>query len=169
MLNKYGRMIFAAIATAFAIFWVIKGLYIPAAIMMVGVGFIVYGYFKYGTVYLAFRQLRSGKLEDAKKTLDQIKDKDKLNSEHKAYYHFVQGYIYFAEGNHREAIFEFEESLNGKIKTTHDKAMIYCNLCSLYLKVGDHNKAVLNLSEAKKLKYKKSLSSDIEELEKQLV
>jgi len=169
MLNKYGRIGFAAVAFAMAVFWTIKGLYIPATAMLIGVGFIVYGYLKFGTVYLAFRQLRSGKLDDAKKTLNQIKDKDKLNKEHLAYFHFVWGYIFFAEENHQKAIVEFEEALKGKIKTTHDQAMINVNLSSLYLKTGNKDKAVLKLAAAKELKYKKALDSDIEALEKQLV
>ena len=168
MLIKYGRMIFAAIAFAMAIFWVIKGVYVGATAMLIGVGFIVYGYLKYGTVYLAFRQLKSGKLAEAEKTLNQIKDRDKLNPEHRAYFHFVWGYIYFAEKKHKEAIVEFEEALKGKIKTTHDQALINVNLSSLYLKTGDKEKAIIKLDEAKKLKYKKMLTSDIEALEKQL-
>ena len=169
MLTKYGRMFFAAIAFAMSIFWMMKELYLPASAMLIGVGFIVYGYMKYGTVYLAFRQLRSGKLADAEKTLNQIKDRNKLNEEHRAYFHFVWGYIHFARENHAKAIEEFEEALNRKIKTTHDQAMINCNLSSLYLKTGDKDKAIMKLDAAKKLKHKKMLDSDIEALEKQLV
>jgi len=168
MFRKYGRIFFAALTAALSIFWIIKGLYIPATIVLIGVGFIVYGYLKSSTVYLAFRQLKSGKLEDAKNTLGQIKDKDKLNNEHLAYYHFVWGYIYFAEQKHQEAITEFEQALKGKIKTTHDQAMININLSSLYLKTGNKEKAVLKLAAAKDLKYKKALDSDIEALEAQL-
>ncbi len=168
MYNKYGRILFASLTFALAIFWINNGLYVPAIIVLIGVGFIVYGYFKTSTVYLAFRQLRSGKFEDAKKTLNQIEDKDKLNKEHLAYFHFVWGYIYFSEEKHQEAIIEFEEALKGDIKTTHDQAMINVNLSSLYLKTGDKDEAVLKLAAAKDLKYKKILESDIESLEAQL-
>lgn len=169
MLNKYGRILFAVVAFVMSFIWIYKGLYIPAVIMLIGVGFIVFGYFKHSTVYLAFKQLRAGKIEDARKTLNQIKNKDKLNKEHRAYFHFVWGYIYFAEQKHKEAIIEFEQALEGKIKTSHDQAMINVNLSSLYLKTGDKDSAIIKLAAAKEFKYKKSLNADIEALEAKFV
>lgn len=166
MLSKYGRIVVLSLSLSITVFYFIKGIYLAAIAMLIGSGFVIYGYFKYGTVYLAFRQLKFGKIKEAEKTLRGIKDKNKLNPQHLAYYHFVWGYIYFSRKNYEQAIIEFEQALDGKIKTKHDMALVYCNLASLHVKTGKKAKAKEFLTQAKNLPYKKSLQSDIDELEK---
>src|SRR6186997_2657770 len=85
------------LALAFASFfvgayWIIKGSLLGLA-FVAAAALLGYGYFKYGTVWLAFREVARGNMDQAVQLLNRVSRPDALRSEDRAYFEMGWGLV----------------------------------------------------------------------------
>ena len=125
----------------------------------------VYGYFRQGTVYLAFKTLKKGNYEEAMQQLELTRYVKLLSKTQKSYYYFVRGFINMAKGLLNEANEDFKLSIEKGLRLSNDRALAWSNLASINHRQKNKVKARECLSEAKKHKAKRNVKDEIERLE----
>jgi len=139
----------------------VYGFLVMCAVLIIN----VYGYFRQGTVYLAFKQLRTGDHVKATETLALTKRVNWLSKTQQAYYHFVKGYLEMAKGHVDTAKEAFLESVNIGLRIQNDQAMAYANLATLYHRTKNKVKAREFLAKTNSLKVKKQTKKELERLD----
>jgi hypothetical protein len=96
----------------------------------------VYGYFRYGTVWLAWRAAQKGKLDAAQRLLAQNRFPSALTSQSRAYHEFLSGVIAFNHGQDSDAERHLRTSLNFAFRTENDRCLAEVTLAELLAKNG---------------------------------
>jgi len=78
------RLILVIANLSLAAYFYSEGAYTNMSLMLLSAGFFIYGYFKYGTVYAAFQQLKKGNITKTEALISKIKNPDKLGKSHKS-------------------------------------------------------------------------------------
>lgn len=146
-------------------FSIYNGKLVATAVALIVILFTLYGYFRQGTVYMAFKLLQQGKNDLAETTLLQTKKVNWLSKTQRAYYHFVKAFIDMAKGRVEESKDGFQEALNIGLKLKNDTGLAYANLASLNHRTKNKVKAREYIEKAKKVKVKKEVKLEIERLE----
>jgi hypothetical protein len=126
------------------------------------------GYFKHGTVYLAFRYLKSGELEKAKEALSLTTRLKSLFAFQRAYYYFVDGFLKMADKKRSEAFSAFDLALKTGLRLKNDQAVALCNMAFIQFEQGQRSAAKELVIQAEKLKVKPHVSLEIARI-KQLI
>jgi len=98
---------------------------------------LAYGYFRYGTVWLAFRALRAGRSDRARALLDQIRFPDRLRSQDRAYYEMLHGMLACEREEWTTAKDHFQRAREHRLRTANDRSMVECLLAEVLLRCGD--------------------------------
>jgi len=126
-------------------------------------------HFLFGTVWLAFSQLKKGNLALAENLIADIKKPEWLLPRHRAYYHFTKGMILLKREKVELAQPHLEQSLELGLRTPTDKALVNLNLAHLHYVEQRLNEAEQYLEAAKELPTDDLLiQQNIEQLEKAL-
>jgi hypothetical protein len=92
-----------------------------------------YGYFKYGTVWLAFRQVALGQMDRAARLLDQVKRPDALGSQERAYFELAWGLVCASRAENARSEQHLRLALSHALRTESDRAMAEAVLAQLLL------------------------------------
>jgi tetratricopeptide (TPR) repeat protein len=125
-------------------------------------------YFRQGTVFLAFRQLRAGKLSEADATLSLTSNTKWLSKTQKGYFYFVLGFIELYKKQLDAAKNAFEEALKIGLRLQNDTAMVYANLAYIHHQQKNKVKARDFIEKAFSLKTKEPVRKELERI-KQMI
>ncbi len=117
-------------------------------LLLFAVGLLIFGHFRYGTVWLAWRAARGGNRERAAALLSRVQSVDSLNSQNRAYYHLLQGLL-ASTGEQSEAAAHLEKVSKAALRTDNDRCLLACLRTSNALKQGDRSDAEASLQEAR--------------------
>ncbi len=92
-------------------------------LLLAASAFLAYGYFRYGTVWLAFREVAHGNLDKAARLLGQIKRPDALAPQERAYFELASGLIGAARAQHGSAEAHLRLGLQHGLRTDNDRAL----------------------------------------------
>ncbi|APY08593.1 hypothetical protein BWZ20_09900 [Winogradskyella sp. J14-2] len=112
------------------------------SMMLIAGGLIIYGYFKYGTVYAAFQQIKKANIKKAEELISKIKNPDKLTKGHKSYYYFTTGIIALEKKDFEKSHSDLTQALHMGLRTKNDKSIVLLNLANVELLRKDYNKAI---------------------------
>jgi predicted Zn-dependent protease len=135
--------------------------YPAAACAFATTALLAYGYFRYGTVWLAFRALRAGRSERARALLDQIRFPDRLRSQDRAYYELLRGNLAYERENWASARDHFLRAREHALRTPNDRSMVECALAETLLRCGDPVEARKHLELAREHAHKPELAATI--------
>jgi tetratricopeptide (TPR) repeat protein len=130
--------------------------------------FTIIGYFRQGTVYLSYRQLKAGKIKEAEQNLGLTKNVNWLSKIQKSYYYFVLGFIKLAQNQLDESKVAYQEALKIGMRLQNDQAMVLANLATINHKQKNKVKAREYIASAKKLKVKAITIKELERIEKMI-
>ncbi len=136
----------------------------PTFVAFIFMFFTILGYFFQGTVYLAFRQLRSGDVKKAANTLALTTKPNWLTKTQKGYYFFVLGFVEMAQNNLEASKKAYSEALKIGLRLKNDTAMVYANLAMIHHKQKNKVKAREYLSLAKSIKIKEHVKLEIDRI-----
>lgn len=164
------RVRFAVIAIAIILLgWTIyQQVYEISAIVGFGILFLIYGYFKEGTVVLAAKAYHHQDLEKAEKLLREIKNPDRLMRKRRGYYEYMLGNIELKKENFAEAERHFQIASRFPLKNENEKGLILVQLANLNLRKKEFKKAKAYTSTAKDLKISSRVKQIIEKLESEI-
>ena len=107
-----------------------------AAWPILGGALLIYGHFRYGTVWFAFRALKKGDLDGAGRLILAVRKPEWLGREYLAYYHWTRGALDAAAQRLDEAHRHFLAAMEGSLRTPKDRAVVCCCLAELAARQG---------------------------------
>lgn len=137
--------------------------------MVAVIGLVIWGYFKNGTVYLAFASIKKQKYQKADKILRKTVNPSLLKRGQRSYYHFSKGFINLSKEDFNAAEKEFKEALLIGLRTENDMAIAYLNLAGIEVTRKNRVIALEYLGKMKELSYKKELQDEVYKLEEKLI
>lgn len=154
--------------------------YIGIGLMLLSVGNLIgvvlfavagvtfYAGIKYGSVGAAWKALRKGKFDKAKRMLEETKKPERLAKGVKGYYYLIWGYVNIYEKQYDTAVDNFNKTLEVGLKTKNDEAIVHFKLALIYMAINQVDLAEQYLQKAKELDPKQQLIEKIEHAEKVL-
>ena len=139
-----------------------------ATLFFVVVPLIVYGYFRYGTVWLAFRAMRKGRLGRAERIIDKVRFPDWLRASDRAYYEWIKGALASERGDDEAAELHLRAAIDRGFRTANDRSVAKASLADILLSRGDPESARECLAEARSTPHKATLDPFIEQIEARL-
>lgn len=126
---------------------------------------LVWGYFRYGAIQLAFQAHLRGKDADVERFLRQTKYPDLLRPSDRAYFEFLHGMLAATKGDHPTAKAHLERAAKGPLRTDNMRSVICCHLAAIAIAEGDKDSAGKQLAEAKAIPHQKGTDAMIVKLE----
>lgn len=143
-------------------------MYELAAVVFAGIAYLIWGYYKQGTVVLAAKAYHHKDYEKAALLLKEIKDPDRLAANRRGYYEFISGNIELQQQNFEEAERHFQIASKFPLKNQNDKAIVLVQLANLNLKKKDFDKASAYSARARELKISSRVENIIEKIEREI-
>ncbi|OJJ14268.1 hypothetical protein BKI52_43055 [marine bacterium AO1-C] len=142
---------------------------IPSAILYGVVSVALFaGYYRNGTVWLAYQQLRRQNYDKAIAYLNQTKYPGRLAKSQKGYYHFIKGFAAIEEEQFEQAKDEFQQALEAGLRTQNEEAITYLQLTDISLIFDDKAQAQQYLDKIQTLKYKPSLEEALVQVKEKM-
>ncbi|NUP06584.1 MAG: hypothetical protein HOW73_11055 [Polyangiaceae bacterium] len=134
--------------------------------LLVAAGLLVgSGYFRYGTVWSAFRAYQRGDVGTTAQRLAQTRYPALLTAESRAYFEFLTGAVQLRRGDPGVARSHLEIAARGPLRTENMQCIVQCHLAEAALELGEHNRALDYLAAARKLPHTDALEEIIGRLE----
>src|SRR5579859_329588 len=168
MFTPLVRLLMAILGLSLIIVYFQKGSTQSAYITLFGVALIIWGYFKNGTVYLAWQKIKKQDFAKAEKILLQTKYPHFLKKEQRGFYHFTKGLVEASKNNSENARRNFMEALKFGVRTENNVAIINLNLAEIEAERGNINEAKLHLQKMRSMKYNPSWESEITKIENKI-
>ncbi|HYP89544.1 MAG TPA: hypothetical protein VEQ59_15355 [Polyangiaceae bacterium] len=130
MLTPKLRFVLALASFALGGYRLISGDYAGLALLAAS-AFLAYGYFKYGTVWLAFRAVSGGKIDEAAELLQKVKRPGALGAQERAYYELASGFVCASRAQNDPAEQHLRAALQNQLRTENDRALAEAILAQL--------------------------------------
>ncbi|HEY0056197.1 MAG TPA: hypothetical protein VGB63_12640 [Pedobacter sp.] len=168
MLTVKARIAVIAVALLLLGWTAYEHVYELSALIAFGILFVIYGYFKEGTVVLAAKAYHNQDLIKTEKLLQQIKNPDRLKKSRRGYYEFMYGNIELKRENLLEAERHFQIASRFPLKNENEKALVLTQLANLNLGKKEFAKAGAYLDIAKELKSSARVKNIIEKINNEI-
>ena len=168
MLTARARFAVVAIALVLLGWTVYQQTYELSAIIVFGIIFVLYGYFKEGTVVLAAKAYHQQDLEKTEKLLREIRNPDRLKKSRRGYYEFMFGNIELKRENFSEAERHFQIASRFPLKNENEKGLVLTQLANLNLRKKEFIKAQAYIDIAKELKISSRVKGIIDRIEQEI-
>jgi hypothetical protein len=132
---------------------------------LAGCALLVWGYFRSGTVWLAFRSFRAGNVRQGDRLISQIRDPRLLGSQQRAYYEWIKGSLAAQAGDSKAAEAHFRESLARRLRTSNDRSLVEACLAQVLIEQGKTDAAREAIGAARGRQHKPQVGSMLDNLE----
>ncbi|WP_156306007.1 hypothetical protein [Sphingobacterium endophyticum] len=167
-MTNQARKIVIAIAIAFLLYAIYAKHYNIAVYIFGGIAYLVWSYFKEGTVYLATQAFHKQDYEKTKRLLAEIKNPDKLRKGRRNFYEFMMGNIALKEEKIEEAEYHFQLASRLPWRKDNEKGMVLINLANINLRKHDYERVQAYLDVTNKLKLTARQVSIIEKIQNEV-
>lgn len=99
--------------------------------------FLVVGYFRSATVWLAWHAIWDGNHELASRRLRQVPRVDWLSPQSRAYYEWVSGEIALVGDDAMRALSRFRAAAAGRLRSNKDRALAWARVANAALSAGE--------------------------------
>jgi len=168
MLTKKARLWVIGIAVLLLIWTVYEQVYEVTAATVLMIGFLIWGYFKEGTVVMAAREFHAKNYEEAEILLKEIEDPDRLGRHRRGFYEFIYGNLELYKHNYEEAEKHFQIASLFPLRNQNDKAIVLVHLANINLRKKDKEKAKAYVEKAKTFKISARVKNIIEKIESEI-
>lgn len=168
MLTKKARFWVIAIAVLLLIWTIYEQVYEVSAAVVLMIGFLIWGYFREGTVVMAARAFHAKDYEEAEILLKEIKDPDRLGKHRRGFYEFIYGNLELHKHNYEEAEKHFQIATRFPLRNQNDKAIVLVHLANINLRKKDKEKAKAYVDKAKTYKISARVRNIIEKIESEI-
>ncbi|MFD2161073.1 hypothetical protein ACFSJU_01620 [Paradesertivirga mongoliensis] len=165
MLTARARFAVVALTVIFLAWTTYQQVHELSAILVFGILYLIYGYFKEGTVVLASKAYHNQDFIKVERLLKQVKYPDRLKRSRRGYFEFMSGNIELKKGNYPEAERHFQIASRFPLKNESEKGLVLSQLANLNLRKKEYDKARAYIEIAKELKISARVKSIIEKIE----
>jgi len=168
MLNKKVRLLIIFVALVLGIVFSMLKIYWISAVLGFIILYMIFAYFKYASVSLAFKEIRQKNLKGAYNLLLDTPNPKLLTRGEKTYYYWGMGIIKISEDKFDEAERDFYNALRFGVTTANNMVVINLSLAQICMYKEEYEKANVYLDEAKSIPHKPELDVILFELEDKL-
>lgn len=167
MLTPRLRLIIAIASFVAGAYLLVVGDYAGVAFLG-GAAYLGYSYFKYGTVWLAFREVARGHMNEAAELLQQVKNPQALGSEQRAYFELASGLVCASRARNQKAEEHLQGALAHDLRTDNDRALAEAVLAQLLVARDELDAAREVIDRAVKRECRPAIAARIKGLHEQL-
>jgi hypothetical protein len=168
MFTPFIRIVLIIACLGMAILFYLREDYINTGLTVLAAGLFGYGYFKYGTVYAAFQQLKKENFDKAEKLISKIKNPNNLSNQQKSYYHFTTGIIASEKNELDFAKSELMKALEIGLRTKNDASIVLLNLADIEYELTELSSAKEYLNKLKDYELKPLVKSEMDKLSEKI-
>lgn len=158
MYSKNLRFIAILISVFIGIWLILNEYVLIGTLLIIGAILLLYGYFRYASVWLAFRKLSANDFTKAKKLLEATPKPEWLSKSQRGYYYWGMGLINLLESKLDLAEIQLIKALNIGLKTDDDISMVYLGLAEINFKKGAIERAKTFMNKAENTPHKDLLA-----------
>ena len=162
------RVILVILSLIASVYFYTKEDFANMSMMLIAGGLFIYGYFKYGTVYAAFQQVKKDNIKKAEELISKIKNPEKLTNGHKSYYYFTTGIIALDNKEFEKSHSDLTQALNIGLRTENDKSIVLLNLANIELLKKNYTEANEFIKKARELNLKPLVKSEANRIENEI-
>lgn len=129
---------------------------------------LIWGHFRYGTIWRAWKFYMKNDLTGLEKQLSYIKNPELLNPQNKAYYHLLNGVILSRDEKWEEAFKDFKIASKGPLRTENALSIVYVCLADSAIFLNDKASAKEYLQKARELEHNEGVLKVIQEVEQKI-
>lgn len=164
MFDTWVRLAIIAPAGSFGTVQVLRGQ--PQGWLLVAAAlFLTYGYFRHGTIWLAYRAYSRGNLGRVHRLLDQIRFPGALRPRDRAYYEFLRGVTSRARDDLAAAERHLGAAAEGETRTSVERAFFFSQLAETQLTAKNYPAARESIRRARELEPSRFIQVLIADLE----
>ncbi|WP_295768100.1 tetratricopeptide repeat protein [uncultured Mucilaginibacter sp.] len=170
MFTNKARILVAIAFTLLMIFFIYKQTYQLAAVALLFVALLVWGYFKEGPIILAAKQFHLKDYHKAEELLMQIKNPEWLSRKRRGFYEFMMGGISLHKQEYTTAEQHYEQAAQYPLRSVNDHVAALVHIVNINIRQGNYEKAetYLQLAEEKGDKISAKMREVINKLESEL-
>jgi tetratricopeptide (TPR) repeat protein len=127
-------------------------IYELAAVAILFISLLIWGYFKQGTIILAAKAFHQKDYIKAENLLRQIARPDWLSKKRRGFYEFIYGGICLQKQNYDEAERHYELAAQYPLRSANDHVAALVHVANINVRNGNYDKARAYLSLAEKHK-----------------
>lgn len=165
MLTNRARFAIIAVAVILLIWTAYVQVYEISAMVAAGILYLIYGYFKEGTVVLAAKAYHQQNYEKAEGLLNEIKNPEWLKKSRRGYYEVMLGNIELKREALSKAEMHFQIASRFQLKNQNEKALVLVQLANLNIRKKEFKKSQAYIDIAKDLKISPRVNNIIEKIE----
>jgi hypothetical protein len=139
-----------------------------AVLFLAAAALFALGYWRQGTVWLAWRAFVRGDHERMERRLAKVPRPPQLGSGQRAYYELLQGVIRLRRGDLEGARTHFTAAAAGRLRTENDRALVEAQLAEVALELGDASAARAHIASALALEPRAEIVTAVRALEARL-
>lgn len=139
-----------------------------AGLVAVGIGYLVWSYYREGTVFLATQAFQRKDYERVRVLLDDIRQPDKLRKQRRNYYEFMSGNLALQAADYASAERHFQVASRLPFRRPNDKAIILVHLANINLRKKDYERVRAYLDVARKLDVTSRIAQIINKIENEI-
>jgi hypothetical protein len=168
MLTRKARIWVIAIAFVLLFWTLYEQVYEISAMVGLGIGLLIWGYFREGTVVMAARRFHEKDYEATEELLKEISDPDKLSRHRRGFYEFIYGNLELQRKNYNQAEKHFQIASRFPLRNQNDKAIVLVHLANLNLRKNEPGRAKAYVEKAKSFKISSRVKNIIENIEREI-
>ncbi|MEO8796149.1 MAG: hypothetical protein ABI390_11830 [Daejeonella sp.] len=168
MLTKNARLGVIAVTVLLLIWTLFEQVFEISAIVALGLGFLIWGYFREGSVIMAAREFHAKNYDRAEELLKEISDPDRLSRHRRGFYEFIYGNVELHRLNYDEAEKHFQIASKFPLRNQNDKAIVFVHLANLNLRKKENERARAYVEKAKTLKTTARVKNIIQKIEQEI-
>jgi len=170
MFTNTARLLVAVAFTLLACFFIYQHTYELAAVALLFVAMLIWGYFKEGTIILAAKQFHVKNYQKAEELLLQIKRPDWLSNKRRGFYEFMMGGVSLHKQDYAAADEHYERATQYPLRTVNDHVAALVHIVNISIRQGNYDRArtYLSLAESKGEQINAKMRAVITKLEQEL-
>jgi hypothetical protein len=167
MLPPRIRWLLAVGSFAFGCYRVIAGDWLGLGLLALS-AWLTYGYFKYGTVWLAFRAVAGGQMEKAAGLLQEVRRPEALGGQDRGYFELASGFVCVSRAQNERAEQHLRSALAAQLRTDNDRALAEAVLAQLLVARDELPEARTLLTQAAGRRCRPAIAQRIQSLRAEL-
>lgn len=168
MFTNKARVLVCCLLAVSALFALYYEVYEIAAMAVCFILYVIWGYFKEGTIVLAAKEYKNENYEKAKELLLSVKNPQLLSKKRLPYYEFILGNIALKQMDYSSAEQHLSRAAVLGLRAG-DIISSLLHLANIALRNGEKEKGLAWIAEAKKIPLSARQKSILENLEKELL
>ena len=150
MFTTRARIFVAALFVLIAVFAVHMKIYEIAAVAVLFIGLLIWGYYKQGTIVLAAKAFHQKDYARAEELLKQVPNPQLLSKKRRGFYEFIYGGVCLQKRDYEDAEQHYEMAAQYPLRTANDHVAALVHVANINVRNGNYDKARAYLSLTEK-------------------